>query len=168
MTLAIIAITSGGALLARRLHQQVVEAELWLPDRFRRADDAHYFDEKPAELLPRLFLRVDGLICIMATGIVVRLLGAQLQGKDRDAAVVVCDEKGQFAISLLSGHLGGANELAAEVAERLGAASPSDLVALDVSSYKGLVAPWNDWRHLEERGRFWAPVVAKVALESTP
>ena len=120
MTLAIIAITSGGALLARRLHQQVEEAELWLPDRFRRADDAHYFDEKPAELLPRLFLRVDGLICIMATGIVVRLLGAQLQGKDRDAAVVVCDEKGQFAISLLSGHLGGANELAAEVAELLG------------------------------------------------
>ena len=56
----------------------------------------------------------------------------------------------------------------AEVAERLGAASPSDLVAVDVSSYKGLVAPWNDWRHLEERGRFWAPVVAKIALESTP
>jgi cobalt-precorrin 5A hydrolase len=120
MTLAIIAITPGGAELARRLHQQVEEAELWLPDKFRQADDAHYFEERLADLLPRLFQRVDGLICIMATGIVVRLLGAQLRGKDQDAAVVVCDEKGEFAISLISGHLGGANELAEEVAELLG------------------------------------------------
>lgn len=120
MTLAIIAITSGGALLARKLHQQVEGAELWLPDKFCQADDAHYFGEKLTELLPQLFLRVDGLICIMASGIVVRLLGAHLQGKDQDAAVVVCDEKGGYAISLISGHLGGANELAAEVAAVLG------------------------------------------------
>lgn len=120
MTLAIIAITPGGAELARRLHQQVIDAELWLPDKFRQVDDARYFEEKLAELLPRLFLRVDGLICVMATGIVVRLLGPHLRGKERDAAVVVCDEKGEFAISLISGHLGGANELAAEVAELLG------------------------------------------------
>jgi cobalt-precorrin 5A hydrolase len=120
MTLAIIAITSGGATLARQLHSQTEGAELWLPEKFRQKDAANYYAEKPADLLPRLFARVDGLICIMATGIVVRLLAPHIKTKDRDAAVVVCDEAGQYAISLLSGHLGGANELATEVAEILG------------------------------------------------
>lgn len=120
MTLAIIAITPGGAKLARRLHQQAEEAELWLPEKFRQADESNYFDGKLADLLPRLFLRFDGLVCIMATGIVVRLLAPHIRGKDQDAAVVVCDEKGDYAISLLSGHLGGANALAEEVAELLG------------------------------------------------
>jgi len=123
MTLAIIAITSGGASLARHLHSQAAEAELWLPEKFRRSDSANYYPEKLADLLPQLFARVDGLVCIMATGIVVRLLAPHIKSKDQDAAVVICDEAGQFAISLLSGHLGGANELADEIAEILGAQS---------------------------------------------
>lgn len=138
MTLAIIAITSGGAALARNLHQQAEVAELWLPETFRQTDSANYFSERLANLLPQLFCRVDALVCIMATGIVVRLLAPHLRGKDKDAAVVVCDEKGQYAISLLSGHLGGANELATEVAEILGgqavlttATDVNDLPAFD-------------------------------------
>ena len=120
MTLAIIAITSGGAQLARRLHQQTEGSELWLPDKFRQTDTVNYYREKLADLLPQLFARVDGLVCIMASGIVVRLLASHITSKDRDAAVVVCDEAGDYAISLLSGHLGGANALAGEVAEILG------------------------------------------------
>lgn len=120
MTLAIIAITPGGTELAHRLHRQAEEAELWLPQKFCCDDGANYYDEPLAELLPQLFNRVDALVCIMATGIVVRLLAPHIKSKDQDAAVVVCDEKGCHAISLLSGHLGGANELAAEVAKNLG------------------------------------------------
>lgn len=55
-----------------------------------------------------------------------------------------------------------------EVAERLGVARPTDLAAIDLASYRGLVAPWNDWRHVAARGRFWAPIVAKVAMEPRP
>ncbi len=132
MTLAIIAITSGGAQLARMLHQQAEEAELWLPEKFRQADTAKYYSEKLADLLPQLFARVDGLVCIMATGIVVRLLAPHIKSKDQDAAVVVCDEAGQFAISLLSGHLGGANELADEIAEIIGG-QPVITTATDVN-----------------------------------
>ena len=58
----------------------------------------------------------DGHIFIMATGIVVRQLAPLLQNKTKDPAVVVCDEKGDFAISLLSGHIGGANRLARKTA----------------------------------------------------
>jgi cobalt-precorrin 5A hydrolase len=75
----------------------------------------------------------------MAAGIVVRTVAPYLQGKDRDPAVVVVDEAGQFAVSLLSGHLGGANELARRVAGILGATlvittatDASGLPALDV------------------------------------
>ncbi len=56
------------------------------------------------------------LICIMASGIVVRTMAPLLQDKRQDPAVVVCDELGKFAISLLSGHIGGANALARKVA----------------------------------------------------
>lgn len=121
MNLAIIAITPGGASLARRLAAEAEGAELWLPEKLRADDATCYFSGPLSATLPELFGRVDGLVCIMATGIVVRLLAPHLRGKQHDPAVVVTDEAGQFAISLLSGHLGGANELAQEVAEIIGA-----------------------------------------------
>ncbi len=58
----------------------------------------------------------DYLVCIMATGIVVRILAPLIVHKTSDPGVVVLDQKGQHAISLLSGHLGGANDLAREMA----------------------------------------------------
>lgn len=116
MKLAIVAITSGGVQLARRLGSQLPEARVYLPEKFRGADHCDYFTQPLAIWLPELFKEAEQLICIMATGIVVRILGRELQGKDKDPAVVVMDEAGQFAISLLSGHLGGANDLARRIA----------------------------------------------------
>jgi hypothetical protein len=52
-----------------------------------------------------------------------------------------------------------------EVAECLAAAAPLDLAAIDLPSYRGLRPPWNDWAHLVTRGRHWATVLARVALE---
>jgi hypothetical protein len=51
-----------------------------------------------------------------------------------------------------------------EVVERLAAAAPSDAAAVDLGSYKGLVAPWNDWGHLTVRGRYWAGVLVRAHL----
>ena len=63
------------------------------------------------------FLTVDGIIFIGAAGIAVRAIAPFLKTKAEDPAVVVLDDMGRFSISLLSGHLGGANELAEEAAE---------------------------------------------------
>ena len=57
----------------------------------------------------------------MATGIVVRVIAPYIKNKYTDPAVVVVDENERFAISLLSGHEGGANNLAIRVANSLGA-----------------------------------------------
>jgi cobalt-precorrin 5A hydrolase len=132
MKLAIVAITSGGAQLARRLGAELPEARVYLPEKFRGADDCDYFDKPLAIWLPKLFTEVEQLICIMATGIVVRILGRELKGKDKDPAVVVMDEAGQFAISLLSGHLGGANDLARRLAT-VSNATPVITTATDVN-----------------------------------
>ncbi|RJQ19393.1 MAG: precorrin-3B C(17)-methyltransferase [Nitrospiraceae bacterium] len=59
------------------------------------------------------------LIFIMASGIVVRTIAPLIKDKKTDPAVVVIDEKGKYAISLLSGHLGGANKVAKEIADFL-------------------------------------------------
>jgi cobalt-precorrin 5A hydrolase/precorrin-3B C17-methyltransferase len=64
--------------------------------------------------------RYEGHVFVMATGIVVRKIAPLIRDKTRDPAVVTCDETGQFAVSLLGGHLAGANRLARKVARAMG------------------------------------------------
>lgn len=63
--------------------------------------------------------KAEGIIFISSTGIAVRAIAPYLKGKTIDPGVVVVDAKGQYAVSLLSGHLGGGNELAIKVSEVL-------------------------------------------------
>jgi hypothetical protein len=51
-----------------------------------------------------------------------------------------------------------------ELVERLAAASPADAPEVELSTYKRLMAPWNDWSHLAARGRHWARLLARSAL----
>jgi hypothetical protein len=58
----------------------------------------------------------------------------------------------------------GASPLS-ELAERLAEAQPADRARIDLQSYRGLVAPWNDWDHVVACGRRWAPIIARLMLE---
>ena len=71
----------------------------------------------------RGFSEADALLFCCASGIAVRAVAPYVKDKRTDPAVLVLDEGGQFVIPLLSGHLGGANALAADLAKRLGAAA---------------------------------------------
>ena len=138
MKLAIISVTSGGAALAERL-QALLTADGLTADLYRRqgrGGGGQAYDSLTA-LISRIFAGYDGLVFIMATGIVVRSIAPLIRDKRTDPAVVVIDEQGRHAISLLSGHLGRANQLALLVAERLGA----DPVITTATDIQGKTAP---------------------------
>lgn len=133
MKYGVFAITRGGVELGRRLVRVLPTSRLHLFNRFEtRRGEKGFKDLK--EEVKEAFGRYDGLIFIMAIGIVVRTVTPFLRDKTKDPAVVVVDERGRFAISLISGHLGGANGLAREIASAIGA-RPVITTATDV---KGL------------------------------
>jgi cobalt-precorrin 5A hydrolase len=80
---------------------------------------------------------VDAIICVMATGIVVRAIAPLCFDKKHDPCVLVLDEKGKFVISLLSGHIGGGNELSNKLAEKLDACAVIT-TASDVTGHTAL------------------------------
>jgi cobalt-precorrin 5A hydrolase len=124
MRIAVVAITRGGAGLGQRLCKNLPGLHFHASRRYagQAGSGCTFFD--PAglrELIAELWKSHDGLVLIMATGIVVRMIAPLLESKETDPAVVVMDDAGKFAISLLSGHLGGANELAERCAFASGA-----------------------------------------------
>lgn len=112
---AIWAITPNGAVLARRIAERLDGSVLFLSQKLTDGfAEANRFSRlKPA--VAGQFPRFSGHVFIMATGIVVRTIAGLLAHKTMDPAVVVCDDAGRFAVSLVSGHVGGANALAATV-----------------------------------------------------
>lgn len=106
---AIVAISAGACRLGQRLALEM------------GADFFSCKGEKTAEIFQQIWPRYRALICIMASGIVIRSIAPLLVSKYQDPAVLLCDEKGQYVVSLLSGHLGGANALARHIASLLGA-----------------------------------------------
>jgi cobalt-precorrin 5A hydrolase len=115
---AIYALTHQGAGLGRTLTEKI-EGDLFLPSRIADAYRGIPFNHL-MEAVAENFSRYPRQIFIAATGIVVRSIAPHLRSKDSDPAVIVLDQKGRYVISLLSGHLGGANAMAAEVAQLIG------------------------------------------------
>ena len=137
MRVAIVAITRGGALLGHRLCKTMSGFELYVSRRYAGQAGSSCTCFEPAELTPLitgLWKKFNGFVLIMATGIVVRVIAPLLESKETDPAVVVMDDAGRFAISLLSGHLGGGNELA----ERCAFASGARAVVTTATDANGL------------------------------
>ena len=131
--IAVWTVTAQGLALARRIRQHRT-VEIFASQRLAEesnAGDASPF-ERLAEALAGQFNRFAGHIFIMATGIVVRCIAPLLRNKTVDPAVAVMDDRGRFVVSLVSGHLGGANRLTRQVAELLGA-TPVITTATDVN-----------------------------------
>ncbi len=113
------AVTQEGTFLAEYL-AQALAADLYLKEGLSTPFKASFFS-KLSESLQGLFQVYPALVFVMAQGIVTRVIAPFLRNKHLDPAVVVLDEKGRFVISALSGHEGGANELALWISSLIGA-----------------------------------------------
>ncbi|WP_431809347.1 cobalt-precorrin 5A hydrolase [Brevibacillus agri] len=122
---AIVAITKHGVEMARDLAQKFPGTDLYYMSKFARGDEEargiQLFSNSVRMLFPALWPVYKGLIVIISLGAVVRMIAPLLEDKKKDPGVVVVDDRGENVISVLSGHLGGANELAREVAAIMGA-----------------------------------------------
>lgn len=142
MKTAVIALTKNGKELAVKIGQALSADIIVKNEAFDKVTVngqlvlAHSFAATFKDVMQKAFFEYEALICIMACGIVVRSIAPYLKNKQSDPAVVVVDELGRFAISLLSGHIGGANRLAEKVADVIGAL-PVITTATDVN---GIVA----------------------------
>jgi len=130
--IAIWVVTPNGIKIARRIAALLPYADTYLSVRLSEAAASILTFDKLSEELVQKFNRYAGHIFIMSTGIVVRVIAPLIAGKATDPAVVVIDDQGQHAVSLLSGHLGGANALTLQVAEIIGA-RPVITTATDVN-----------------------------------
>ncbi|ANS64345.1 precorrin methylase [Streptomyces lincolnensis] len=122
--IGLISATAAGAAARDRL------AAAW-PDRTR------VYEGPVGDAVRTAFAQCEQLVCFLATGAVVRLVAPLLGDKASDPGVVCVDEGGRFAVSLVGGHGGGANELALAVGEVLGA-EPVVTTATDAVGLPGL------------------------------
>ncbi|MFF1406115.1 precorrin-3B C(17)-methyltransferase [Streptomyces sp. NPDC058294] len=122
--IGLISATAAGAAARDRL------AAAW-PDRTR------VYDGPVGEAVRAAFAECEQLVCFLATGATVRLLAPLLGDKSADPGVVCVDEGGRFAVALVGGHGGGANALAREAGELLGA-EPVVTTATDAVGLAGL------------------------------
>ncbi|WP_332690483.1 cobalt-precorrin 5A hydrolase [Halalkalibacter lacteus] len=167
-TYAVVAITKHGVELARGLHTKFPQADLFYMSKFERGDERRrhisLFEGNVRLLLPSLFQAYKGIIMIVSLGAVVRMIAPLLKDKKTDPAVVVIDDKGEHVISVLSGHLGGANELTKEVAELLGA-TPVITTASDVQKTIPVDLFGSRFGWVWESGEKLTPVSASVVNE---
>ena len=119
-TTAVYAVTAKGAHLGRRLAESL-DAVLFVPERLAGAFPAAEPYAALGELVADTFGRFRAHVFVAACGIAVRVIAPHLRDKAVDPAVLTVDDAGRFVVSLLSGHLGGANTLARTVAESIGA-----------------------------------------------
>ena len=129
---SILAITKNGINIGIKLHEIFPSWNLFAPSKFSDSRQINWYDEPTSEKIIQLFKNNNAIICIFSLGAVIRLIAPYLKDKKTDPAVIVIDDKANFVISVLSGHLGGANELTNIIAEKLNAV-PIVTTAADVN-----------------------------------
>ena len=133
MKVAVLAITKNGVDIGSRLAGEFPDMEVYAPKKLlSEAPGIRWYGEPTSTKIADLFGSYEGLICLFSLGAVVRLIAPYIRDKKTDPAVLVIDDKLNYVISVLSGHIGGANQLAREIAERMGS-TPVITTAADVN-----------------------------------
>ena len=129
---SVLAITKNGISIGAKLKEIFPDWNVYAPSKFSNDKEIVWYSEPTSEKIIELFKNNKALICLFSLGAVIRLIAPHLKDKKNDPAVIVIDDKTNFVISVLSGHLGGANELTQTIAEKLNA-MPVITTAADVN-----------------------------------
>ena len=129
--IAIAGFTANGCVLAQKIANELEGARAWAPCRIAEEAGLPGFDSVGAWTGEAFAQGCDGIVFVGACGIAVRAVAPYVASKMHDPAVVCVDEAGRWAISLLSGHVGGANDLARRIARIVGT-TPVVTTATDV------------------------------------
>ena len=130
---SVIAITKNGIKIGEKLKELFPDWKIFVPSKFSNESKKIICYSNPtSEKIIELFQNSNALICIFSLGAVIRLIAPHLKDKKTDPAVIVIDDKTNFVISVLSGHIGGANELTNQISDKLDAL-PVITTAADVN-----------------------------------
>jgi cobalt-precorrin 5A hydrolase len=118
--IAVVAITRRGVETALKIKEALDKAgfssSVYAPKKYNQ-NGVVLLEGKLAEFVKDAYGKVDAIVAVMATGIIIRAVAPYLESKLTDPAVIGVDATGKFVISLLSGHYGGANELTRIIAK---------------------------------------------------
>ena len=129
MKIAIISVSDKGKDLASNLKEKL--------DNDSTVIKADLYHKNVKEYFPILFYEYDAIIAIMASGILIRSIAPLIESKVTDPAILNVDDNGNFVISMLSGHLGGANKLTKKIADLMDA-TPVITTSTDVNKKLGI------------------------------
>ncbi|MGO4886986.1 cobalt-precorrin 5A hydrolase [Anaerobacillus sp. MEB173] len=166
--IALVSITKHGVQMIRELQSLMPTADLFYMTKFSQGDEEErgitMFEGSVRKIIPQLFEQYDGITFVVSLGAVVRMIAPVLKDKKTDPAVVVIDDKGEFVISVLSGHLGGANELTRTIAKLL-QATPVITTASDVQKTIAVDLLGRDFGWVIDGDEYVTPVSAAVVNE---
>jgi cobalt-precorrin 5A hydrolase len=133
--IVVVAITRHGVETALKikdaLDKDCLNSTVYAPKKYSQ-NGVVPLEKKLGDFIKDTYSTVDALVAVMATGIIIRSVAPVLESKLTDPAVIGVDATGKFVISLLSGHYGGANELARTIAKGIGG-TPVITTASDVT-----------------------------------
>ena len=151
MRIAMISFTRSGAKICRRLEAELTglghACDAWGKAPFSQEEGLKDLKESIDQWTKVAFAKNDAIVFVGACGIAVRAISPYLRNKTEDPAIIVVDEKGSFAISLLSGHIGGANGLTRLIAKLI-SATPVVTTATDLNGCFA-VDEWAKQNHLK-------------------
>ena len=135
MKLSIISFTQNGIVLSKNIAKLLDGIEYTLYTKYKACcqeeQTVRFVTQSIGEWAKEQFEERNALLFIGACGIAVRAIAPHITDKLHDSPVLVMDEKGEYVIPILSGHVGGANELAVSLAEKMGA-KPIITTATDI------------------------------------
>lgn len=163
MKAVIFAYSRQGCQTARRIMEHL-DGEIWAYTMERFGEDGFLPIPRPSHgLYGDCFHWADAFVFVSSCGIAVREIAPYVEDKRTDPAVVAIDELGRFAVPLLSGHIGGANGLALQLAEAIGA-TPVITTATDIHN-RFSVDSWAVREGYVISSMKWAKDVSAAILE---